>query len=72
MKYQQTINVNDLNEILQKYFKSRDTFITSIEFGDCRNQWNPKKAIIGLGGTLNITFDLSRKVKGATIPTELA
>lgn len=63
MVYTKTINVNELNNILQKFYRTKEVFIQKIEFADISHQHNPLKSDIGVGGVCNITFETSRKVK---------
>lgn len=50
-----TISVNELSELLGKRF-GRHILIDRIEFADIMKQHRPKKAEIGIGGVLNISF----------------
>lgn len=63
--YIKTIDVNELDAILQKYFKCKDVFINVVEVAGFRNQYAPIKHEIGAGGVCNITFETSKKIKGA-------
>ncbi len=64
--YYKTINVNELGVILRKYFETENAFIEIVEVGNFRNQFNPTKCKIGVGGVCNIIFETSKKIKGAT------
>ncbi len=63
MIYEKTINVNELNDILQKYFKVKKVYIEVVEVADLEDQHNPLKYRIGIGGVCNVTFQSSRRLR---------
>lgn len=58
---QKTININQLNRILEKHFKFKEVIIDEIYAG---RQRSPKNLDIGLGGILTLTFSHSPKKEG--------
>ncbi len=63
MKYLHAINVNDLINILNKYYKTKDIFIESAEVANVWRQHTPQFIDIGIGGVLSIEFTTSKKLK---------
>lgn len=63
MEYTKTINVNELNDILRKHYRSKSIYIQEVEVASIMNQFKPKKLHVGIGGVCSITFDASKKIK---------
>ena len=63
MEFSKTINVNELNDILKKHYRTKSVYITEVAVASIMNQYKPKILPVGIGGVLSITFDTSRKLK---------
>lgn len=63
--FYKTINVNELDDILQKHFKSQQIYIEYVATADLNHQHRSTKNKVGIGGVCDITFSSSRKLKGS-------
>jgi len=69
MTYLKTISVNELVSILERHYKTNFVFIENAKMADCRRK-RPLQSTIKLGGRLDITFSINKKVKGAICESE--